>query len=130
MFVGSFELSEDEPWPIATASRNAASALQAHGTGRSGRRATPNRSALDLPGGTPDTPRMRWLLVLAMLGFVTIGLVSVYVRASGAADCSARVQAQPVSCASAPPPFEIPLALGIEIVVLAVVGTEVSRARR
>jgi hypothetical protein len=73
---------------------------------------------------------MRWLLVFAMLGFVTIGLVSVFFRVSGAADCSARAQTELISCAPAPPPFEIPLALGVEIVALAVVGTEVSRARR
>lgn len=87
-------------------------------------------AVLDQQGRRPDTPGVRWLLVIAMLGFVTIGLVSVYLRASGAADCSARSQAEPVACASAPPPFEIPMALGVEIVVLAVVGTEVSRARR
>ncbi len=85
---------------------------------------------LDPPPGTPDTPWMRWLVVIAMLGFVTVGLLSVYARASGAADCAAPAQAQPATCAGAPPPFEIPLALGVEIVVLAVVGAEVSRARR
>lgn len=73
---------------------------------------------------------MRWLLVFAMLGFVTIGLVSVYLRASGAAACSVRAQTELIACASAPAPFEIPLALAVEVVVLAVVGTEVSRARR
>lgn len=73
---------------------------------------------------------MRWLLVFAMLGFVTIGLVSVFLRASGAADCSARAQTELIACASRPPPFEIPLALAVEVVVLAVVGSEVSRGRR
>jgi hypothetical protein len=73
---------------------------------------------------------MRWLMVFAMLGFVTLGLLSVYVRATGAADCSARAQVQSIACASPPQPFEIPLALAVEVVVLAVVGTEVARARR
>ncbi|MDP9481994.1 MAG: hypothetical protein M3P84_02095 [Chloroflexota bacterium] len=73
---------------------------------------------------------MRWLVVFAMLGFVTIGLVSVYLRASGAANCSVRAQTELIACASAPPPFEIPLALAVEIIALAVVGSEVSRARR
>ena len=85
---------------------------------------------LDPTGGRLDTQRVRWLLVFAMLGFVTIGLVSVFLRASGAADCSARAQTELISCASRPPPFEIPLALAVEVVVLAVVGSEVSRGRR
>lgn len=84
---------------------------------------------LDPPGGKPDTQQMRWLLVFAMLAFVTMGLLSVFLRASGAADCSVRAQTELIACASPPPPFEIPLALAVEIVVLAVVGSEVSRAR-
>lgn len=73
---------------------------------------------------------MRWLLVLAMLAFVTLGLVSIFVRASGAADCSARAQTELIACASPPAPIEIPLALVVEVVALAVVGTEVARVRR
>jgi hypothetical protein len=73
---------------------------------------------------------MRWLLVFAMLAFVTIGLVSVYARATRAADCSARAQIEATTCANGTAPFEIPVALAVEVVVLAVVGAEVARARR
>ena len=72
---------------------------------------------------------MRWLLVFAALGFMTLALVFEGQRIATSADCAQKAQADAGLCPAGPAPFEIPLTLGAEIVILVVVGREVISLR-
>ncbi len=73
---------------------------------------------------------LRWLLVFAALGFVTIGLGIEALRIAEAASCAERAQSAPLACPAPPGPYEIPLTLVIEIVVVAVAALEIVGSRR
>jgi hypothetical protein len=67
---------------------------------------------------------LRWLLVFAALGFMTLALLFEGQRIATTADCLARAEADGSSCPPGPGPYEIPLTLGAEVVILVVVGRE------
>lgn len=73
---------------------------------------------------------LRWLLVFAALGFVTIGLATEAFRIADAASCAERAQSEPLVCPAAPGPYEIPLTLAIEVVVVAIAALEIGGTRR
>ena len=72
---------------------------------------------------------LRWLLVFAALGFMTLALVFEGQRIATSADCLARAETEGLACPDRPSPVEIPLTLGAEIVILVVVGREVVSLR-
>ena len=65
---------------------------------------------------------LRWLLVFAALGFMTVALVFQGQRIAAAADCAQRDKTDGRSCPAGPAPFEVPLTLAAEIVILVVAG--------
>ncbi len=73
---------------------------------------------------------MRWALVLAALGCVTIALVSEFLRLSGSAACLATVATDPGACAPAPGPTELAISLLVEATILALTAREVLATRR
>ena len=89
-------------------------------------------------GRTAQTPRvgslaapgwLRWLLLLAALGFMTLALLFEGQRIATAADCRQRADAEGLVCPNVPAPFEIPLTLAAEVVILAVAGRELLTLR-
>lgn len=73
---------------------------------------------------------LRWALVLAALGFMTLALLFEGQRIATAADCRQRAQADGVACPNVPAPFEIPLTFAAEIVILAVAAREILALRQ
>lgn len=73
---------------------------------------------------------MRWALVFAALGCVTIALFSEFLRLSSTAACLAGAALGANSCAPAPGPSELAISLAVEATVLALTVREVLAARR
>jgi hypothetical protein len=73
---------------------------------------------------------MRWALVFAALGCVTIALISEFLRAAGAAACLASPLGPTGTCARGPDTTEVILSLGVEALILAMTLREVLAARR
>ena len=73
---------------------------------------------------------LRWLLVFAALGFMTLALAFEGQRIATNADCVERAPNEGLTCPAAPAPFEVPLTLAAEIVILAVAGREIATLGR
>lgn len=70
------------------------------------------------------------MLVLAALGFMTLALLFEGQRIATAADCRQRAEADGATCPNDPAPFEVPLTLGAEIVILVVAAREMVALRQ
>ena len=73
---------------------------------------------------------LRWVLLFAALCLVTVGLAIEWVRIADLAACTDRALTEPIACPAPPPPYEIPLALAIDFVVVIVALIEIRGSHR
>ncbi len=73
---------------------------------------------------------LRWVLVFAALGFMTLALLLEGQRIAATTDCIERAQDDGSACPTGPAPFEVPLTFAAEIVILVVAGREALTLRR
>ncbi len=73
---------------------------------------------------------LRWVLVFAALGFMTLALLFEGQRIATTTGCIERAQGDGSACPTSPAPFEVPLTLAAEIVILVVAGREALTLRR
>lgn len=72
---------------------------------------------------------LRWGLVLAALGFMTLALVFEGQRITTAADCRQRAEIDGSACPNVPAPYEVPLTFAAEFVILVVAAREIATLR-